>query len=176
MDVFIWLAATEGSLPSIADRSKRRAAIVCCAAWLAAAIVAVGCSASTAPSTPDPFDGPFIGTWTGTIKSSVIGAGTANVVFDSGLKFPDLVQVTGHWAFAFADSRFNASGTVTGTQVRNDSSFVLLFSASTVPCPAERDGTAQRGRTASLTLGSNRMQGSYMDNGCPGGSLDLARK
>jgi hypothetical protein len=176
MDAYIWPAATEGSLQSIADSLKRRVAVARRAWWLPVAIVAVACSTSSPPSTPDPFDGPYLGTWTGTVTSSVIGAGTATVVLDSGLKFPSLVQVTGSWAFTFADSRFSASGTVTGTQLRNDPLFVLLFSSSTVPCPSERDGTAQRGRSASLTLGSNRMQGSYMDNGCPGGSLDLVRK
>ena len=176
MDASIWPAATEDSLQSIADRFKRRAAFARRVLWLPAAIVAVACSTPLAPSTSDQFDGPYIGTWTGTVNSSVIGEGTATVVFDSGLKFPSVIQVTGRWTFTFADPRFSASGTVTGTQLRNDPLFVLLFSSSTVPCPSEQDGSAQRGRSASLTLGSNRMQGSYMDNGCPGGSLDLARK
>ena len=176
MDASIWPAAAEDSLQSIADRLKRRAAAARRAWWLSVAIAAVGCSASPTPSTPDPFDGPYIGTWTGTVNSSVIGAGMATVVFDSGVKLPGLVQVTGHWTFTFPESRFSASGTVTGTQLQNDPAFVLLFSSSTVPCPSEPDGTALRGRSGSLTLGSNRMQGSYMDNGCPGGTLDLVRK
>lgn len=176
MDASIWPAAREDSLRSNADRATRRASFARRALRLLTAIIAAGCSTSSTPSTPDLFDGPYLGTWTGTVTSSVIGAGTATVVFDSGLKFPSLVQVTGHWTFTFTDSRFSATGSVTGTQLRNDPLFVVLFSTSTVPCPSERDGAAERGRSASLTLGGNRMQGSYMDNGCPGGSLDLVRK
>jgi len=106
----------------------------------------------------------------------VIGTGSATIVFDSGIKSPRAEQVTGQWTFVFADSRFSSRGTVTGIQLPENTFFQLLFSSSTVPCPAEKDGVAERGRSASVTLTSNRMQGSYMDNGCPGGTMDLTRK
>jgi len=134
------------------------------------------CSKSSTPSNPDPSGGPYIGTWLGTITSDVIGRGTATVVFDGGFKTASVIQVTGRWSFEFADARFNATGTVSGSSLPDGSLFVLAFSGSTVPCPATRDGVDFKGRSASVTLTGNRMQGTYIANGCPGGTIDLMRK
>jgi hypothetical protein len=174
--LFIWQATGEDSLQSLAECVNARVASAARGVVLAMTLVGVGCSSSSTPPTPDPSGDGFIGIWSGTVRSSVIGAGTATIVFDSGLKSPMLVQVTGQWTFVFPDSRFNASGTATGTQLRNDPLFVVLFSRSLVPCPDAPGGTDERGRSASLIVSGNRMSGGYMDNGCPGGSLDLVRK
>jgi hypothetical protein len=141
-------------------------------------LVALGaaCSKSSTPSNPDPPGGPYIGTWSGSITSDVIGRGTATVVFDGGFKTPSVIQVTGHWSCEFADARFNATGTVSGSSLPDGNLFVMAFSGATVPCPAARDGIDFKGRSASVTLTGNRMQGSYIANGCPGGTIDLTRK
>jgi hypothetical protein len=110
------------------------------------------------------------------VTSDVIGAGNATIVFDSGFKSPSVIQVTGHWSLAFSDARFSASGTITGIQLPDQPLFVVIFSASVVPCPGETNGVSERTRSASLTLTANRMQGSYIAGGCPGGTMDLARK
>jgi hypothetical protein len=110
------------------------------------------------------------------LTSDVIGSGTATVVLDGGLKTPNGPLLSGRWSVVFDDLRFSASGTVTGGWLPDGTVFVLLFSPSLVPCPGEPDGVSDRTRAASLTLTSNRMQGSYIAGGCPGGTLDLTRK
>jgi len=53
---------------------------------------------------------------------------------------------------------------------------VLIFDRGAVPCPGEPGGVAQRTIAANLTFTDTRMHGSYIVAGCPGGTLDLARK
>jgi hypothetical protein len=117
----------------------------------------------------------YLGTWTGTVTSDTIGAGTATVVLDTGLKSAAATQVGGHWSFGFADSRYSASGTVSGGPLPDRSALVLLFSASLVPCPSETTGAATKGRTATLNVAADRMEGSYIANGCPGGTIVLRK-
>lgn len=176
MDLCTLAARVEDSLHSIDDRSRRGAVTALRRIVLSAGITVAACSTTSGPSEPGDSQGPYLGTWTGTVASTVIGTGSATIVFDGGIKSPRAIQVNGRWSFVFADSRFSASGTVTGIQLPENTFFQLIFSSSTVPCPAEPDGVAQRGRSASLTLTANRMEGSYMDNGCPGGTIDLTRK
>jgi hypothetical protein len=176
MDSFTWPARTEVLLRSIAEGAGRPTGAVLLAAWLTLVSLGAACSKSSGPSAPDPPGGPYLGTWTGTVTSDVIGPGTATVVFDSGFKTPSVIQVTGRWSFEFVDARFNATGTVSGSQVTDASLFVLVFSSANVPCPAAREGVDVKGLSASLTLVGNRMQGSYIANGCPGGMIDLTRK
>jgi hypothetical protein len=118
-----------------------------------------------------------LGTWTGTVNSSVIGQGSATIVLDSRLQTApnSFALISGRWSFVFPDSRFSASGTVSGGMLPDGSYFVLLFSGSTVPCPNLPGGVTERGRSASLVVQGNRMSGDYIDNGCPGGFLDLVR-
>ena len=139
------------------------------------ALVVVSCSKSN-PSAPDQSQEPYLGTWSGTITSDVIGPGNGTVVLDGGIKVPSGPLLSGHWNFVFNDSRFNANGTVSGGWLPDRTVFVLLFSRSLVPCPAEPEGTSERTRSASLTLTANRMQGNYIAGGCPGGMMDLTRK
>ena len=160
----------------IGKRSSGLIEVSIVASWLTLIALGAACSKSSTPSSPDPPGGPYIGTWSGSITSDVIGRGTATVVFDGGFKAPFVIQVTGHWTFEFADARFNATGTVTGSPLPDGSLFVMLFSRVIVPCPATADGTDLKGRSASVTLAGNRMQGSYIANGCPGGTIDLTRK
>jgi hypothetical protein len=143
---------------------------------LALAVVVVGCSKSANPSAPDQSEGPYLGTWSGIVTSDVIGPGAGTVILDGGLKAPGGPLLSGQWHFVFSDARFNASGTVTGGWLPDRTAFVLLFSRSVVPCPAEPDGVSERTRSASLTLTADRMQGSYIAGGCPGGMMDLTRK
>ena len=141
-------------------------------------MVALGvasCSKSANPSSPDQPQEPYLGTWSGTVTSDVIGSGSGTVVLDGGIKAPGGLLLTGHWSFAFNDSRFNASGTLSGGWLPDRTVFVLLFSPSVVPCPAEPGGVSERTRGASLALTANRMQGSYIAGGCPGGMMDLRR-
>jgi len=118
-----------------------------------------------------------LGTWTGRVNSSVIGQGSATIVLDSRLQTSpnSFALISGRWNFVFADSRFSASGTVSGGMLPDGSYFVLLFSGSTVPCPNSPGGVTERGRSASLVVQGNRMSGDYIDNGCSGGFLDLVR-
>jgi hypothetical protein len=176
MDSFTLPAHAEDLLRSIAERTGCPAGVVLLAASLTLVSLGAACSKSAGPSAPDPPGGPYIGTWTGTATSDVIGPGTATVVFDSGFKTSSVIQVTGHWSFEFVDARFNAAGTVSGSQEPGASLLVLAFSSATVPCPAARDGVDVKGRSANVTLVGNRMQGSYIANGCPGGTIDLTRK
>ena len=140
------------------------------------AVAVMSCSRSPNPSVPDESQGPYLGTWTGTITSDVIGGGSGTVVLDGGIKASSGPLLNGHWNFVFNDSRFNASGTVSGGWLPDRTVFVLLFSRSLVPCPAEPGGTSERTRSASLTLTADRMQGGYIAGGCPGGTMDLTRR
>ena len=140
------------------------------------ALVVEGCSKSSNPSAPDQSAGPYIGSWSGMLTSDVIGSGTATVVLDDGIKTSSGPLLSGRWNFVFNDSRFNSSGTVTGGWLPDGTVFVLLFSRSLVPCPGEPDGVSDRTRAASLTFTGNRMVGSYIAGGCPGGLMDLTRK
>ena len=140
------------------------------------AVAVMSCSRSPNPSVPDESQGPYLGTWTGTITSDVIGSGSGTVVLDGGIKASSGPLLNGHWNFVFNDSRFNASGTVSGGWLPDRTVFVLLFSRSLVPCPAEPGGTSERTRSASLTLTADRMQGGYIAGGCPGGTMDLTRR
>ncbi|HEX7797892.1 MAG TPA: hypothetical protein VF456_26200 [Vicinamibacterales bacterium] len=154
-------------------RTEMRAAL----AMLLATLISAGtaCSKTSNPSAPDPDRSPYIGKWTGTVTSELIGRGIATIVFDGGFKTPSVIQVTGHWNFEFSDQRFSATGTVSGSALTNADLFVLAFSSATVPCPAANDGTDVKGRSASVTVTGNRMQGTYIANGCPGGTIDLTR-
>ena len=168
-----WPAATEVSLRSIGENYRRRPGRVCLFV-LAAAVVS--CSKSANPSMPDQSQASYLGTWSGTVTSDVVGPGTGTVILDGGLKAPGGPLLSGRWSFVFSDSRFNAGGTVTGGWLPDRTVFVLLFSRSVVPCPAEPDGVSERTRSASLTFTADRMQGSYIAGGCPGGMMDLTRK
>ena len=162
-------------MPSIGERHGCRG-VIGRALLLVLALVVMSCSKSANPSEPDDSQGPYLGTWSGTITSDVIGPGNGTVVLDGGIKVPSGPLLTGRWNFVFSDSKFNASGTVSGGWLPDRSVFVLLFSRSLVPCPAESDGTSERTRSASLTFTADRMQGSYIAGGCPGGMMDLTRK
>ena len=141
------------------------------------AMLAADCSKSS-PAAPDQPTDPYLGTWTGTVRSNVIGSGLATIVLDSRLQATptSFALVGGRWTFVFPDTKFSASGTVSGGLLPDGSYFVLLFSGSTVPCPGAPDGVSEKGRSASLVVTGNRMSGVYMDNGCPGGFLELVRK
>jgi len=138
--------------------------------------VAVSCSKSGNPSAPEPIQETYIGTWTGTITSDVIGSGSGTVTFDSGMKTSSGPILFGRWSFTFADVRFNASGTVSAGLAPDTGAFVLLFSGALVPCPAEPGGVGEHSRAASLTFTPSRMYGSYIAAACPGGTMDLMRK
>jgi hypothetical protein len=176
MDSSILPGRLEVSLPSNADRSWHRRGMLTRGMWLGAVIAAAACSSASGPAAPTTSQGAYLGTWSGTVTSSVIGAGAATLVFDAGFKSAPLIQVTGQWRFVFPDARFSGSGTITGDQIAGVPFFQLIFSSSTVPCPAEQSGVAEKGRSASVTVAGDRMYGNYMDNGCPGGTLELTRK
>jgi len=167
-------------LHSLVERGIERAVQLRDVVLLASLLTLVGlessCSRSSSPSAPDPPGGPYIGTWAGPITSAVIGRGNATVVFDSGFKTPSVIQVTGHWSFEFPDTKFNASGTVSAGWLPGRTVVVLVFSPSLVPCPADPNGVSEQTRAASLTFAPDRMQGSYIAGGCPGGTMDLTRK
>jgi len=142
----------------------------------AIAVLGASCSKSANPSAPDQPQEPYLGTWTGTVTSDVIGPGSGTVTLDSGIKSSNGPFLSGHWSFVFNDARFNASGTVSGGFLPDRTVFVLLFSPSLVPCPGEPGGVSERTRAASLTFTPSRMEGIYIAGGCPGGSMDLGRK
>jgi hypothetical protein len=164
----------EGLLRSIDENHGRRSATHQLLV-LMLALGVVSCQSAN-PSVPDQPQGPYLGTWSGMVTSDVIGPGSGTVVLDGGIKAAGGPLLTGHWSFVFNDARFNASGAVSGGWLPDRSVFVLLFSSSVVPCPAEAGGVSERTRGASLTLTANRMQGSYIAGGCPGGTMDLTRK
>ena len=169
-------ADAEVSLPS-SDSRLRHTLTVSILRLILIAQMATACSKASSPSAPDQRRDLYLGTWTGTVNSSVIGQGSATIVLDSRLQTApnSFALISGRWSFVFPDSRFSASGTVSGGVLPDGSYFVLLFSGSTVPCPNSPGGVNERGRSASLVVQGNRMSGDYIDNGCPGGFLDLVR-
>src|SRR6478609_9748718 len=174
MDSSTWRVGMEASLRST-GRHVRRRAFSGQALVLTLAIVAASCSKSGNPSAPEAIPDIYMGTWTGTVTSDVIGIGSGSVTFDSGIKTPSSPILFGHWSFTFADARFNASGTVTAGSAPDSGVFVLLFSGALVPCPAEPGGVGEHSRSASLTFTPSRMYGSYIAAACPGGTIDLKR-
>ena len=173
MDSSTWRVDTEDSLRST-DKHQRRPVFGGQLLLLTLAIVAVSCSKSGNPSAPESIQ-TYLGTWTGTVTSDVLGNGSGTVTFDSGIKTSSGPILFGHWSFTFADARFNASGTVTAGSAPDTGAFVLLFSGALVPCPAEPGGIGEHSRSASLTFTSSRMFGSYIAAACPGGTMDLMR-
>jgi hypothetical protein len=165
----------EALLPSI-DNHLRCTITVPFLSLLFLAMVAAGCPKSS-PTTPDQLKDPYLGMWTGTVRSNVIGPGVATIVLDSRLQSAptSFALIGGRWTFVFPETRFSSSGTVSGGLLPDGSYFVLLFSGSLVPCPGAPDGVSEKGRSASLIVTGNRMSGDYIDNGCPGGFLDLVR-
>src|SRR5689334_23334839 len=174
MDSSTWPVDAEDSLRSTGKRQWRRAFIGHVLVFTVG-IIAASCSKSGNPAEPDPIQ-IYMGTWTGTVTSDVIGIGSGTVSFDSGIKTSTGPILFGHWSFTFPDARFNASGTVTAGSVPDTGAFVLLFSGALVPCPAEPGGVGEHSRSASLTFTSSRMYGSYIAAACPGGTMDLMRK
>ena len=140
------------------------------------AALAVACSKPSNPTAPDVSQNPYLGTWRGVVNNAVIGPGDGAIVLDGELQSRGGSLYSGHWSFVFSESRFSASGTVSGSLLPDGTALVLLFSASTVPCPGAVGQIDQKGKIATLTVTSNRMQGSYIDNGCPGGTMDLVRR
>ena len=140
------------------------------------AVAGTSCSKSANPSGPDQPPEPYLGTWIGTVTSEVIGSGSGTITLDSGIKSSSGPFLNGHWSFVFSDSRFNASGSVSGGFLPDRSVFVLVFSPTLVPCPGQPGDASERTRAASLTFTPSRMQGTYIAGGCPGGSMDLTRK
>jgi hypothetical protein len=175
MDSSTWRVDTEGSLRLIAERQATETSAGLAMLLVTLISAGAGCSKTPNPSAPDPSRSPYIGKWTGVVTSELIGHGDATIVFDAGFKTPAVIQVTGHWNFEFADQRFSATGTVSGSSLTNADLFVLAFSSATVPCPGANDGTDVKGRSATVTVTGNRMQGTYIANGCPGGTIDLTR-
>jgi hypothetical protein len=164
-------------LPSIGNPFRRMATSL--SAWLILPVVFLAsCSKPASPAAPDQPQDPYLGTWTGQVASHVIGGGVATVVLDSRLQTTptSFALISGRWMFVFPDPKFSASGTVSGGLLPDGSYFVLLFSRSTVPCPGAPGEISEKGRSASLIVAGTRMSGDYIDNGCPGGFLDLVRK
>src|SRR5262245_61588431 len=128
MDLCISPARTEASLHSSDDRSQHRVVTAFRRMLVGVAIAVAACSTS-GPTAPRGSQGAYLGTWTGSVTSAVIGTGSATIVFNSGIKSPRAEQVTGQWAFVFVDSRFSSSGTVTGIQLPENTFFQLLFSS-----------------------------------------------
>ena len=128
-------ADVEDSLPS-SDSQLRQTLTVSILRLILITQMATACSKSSSPSAPDQLGDPYLGTWTGRVNSSVIGQGSATIVLDSRLQTSpnSFALISGRWNFVFADSRFSASGTVSGGVLPDGSYFVLLFSGSTVPC------------------------------------------
>ena len=162
-------------LPSI-DNHFCRMITVPFLSLLLVAMLAADCSKSS-PAAPDQPKDPYLGTWSGTVRSHIIGPGVATIVLDSRLQTTptSFALISGHWTFAFPDAKFSSSGTVSGGLLPDGTYFVLIFSGSLVPCPGAPDGVSEKGRSASLLVRGNRMSGDYIDNGCPGGSLELIR-
>jgi len=142
------------------------------------AIAVIGLTACTKSSTPASPDhaGSLIGTWTGTILSAAIGAGTATMVVDFQIPTPTVPLFSGTFALVFPDQTFNAKGAMSGNVDPGGTSVTLLFDRSTVPCPVEPGGSSQKVVAANATLTNNRMRGEYIVGGCPGGTLDLMRQ
>jgi len=125
---------------------------------------------------PDSPRDPYLGTWTGSIVSDVIGVGSATVVIDSQLGSPTTPLLNGNWTFVFSTARFSGSGTVSGNLNAEGTLLGLFFSPTVVPCSGQPDDVDQRVRAAILTVVANRMQGNYVVGGCPGGTIDLVRR
>lgn len=175
MDSFTWRVDTEVSL-RLTGEDQRPRTFLGRVLLFTLAVVAGSCSDSASPSVPAPIQDPYIGTWTGTVTSDVIGSGSGTVTLDSGIKTSSGPILFGRWSFTFTDARFNATGTVTAGWAPDTGVFVLLFSGSLVPCPVEPGGVGEHSRSASLTFTPGRMYGSYIAAACPGGTIDLTRK
>jgi hypothetical protein len=133
-----------------------------------------GCRGGS-PTTPEPGTPTYVGTWTGHISSEAVGAGTLEVIFDMQRNGPASPLVSGTATPVFPDARLNGSRAVVGA-FSPDGLFGLTFDRGTVPCPAADDGVAARSMFASLTVVGNRMSGTYIAGGCPGGSMELTKR
>ena len=137
--------------------------------------VLIGCAKTSSPTAPDRQPN-FLGTWVGSIASDVLGTGGATIVLDFQVGPRALQLMSGNWSFTFPDPVFSSKGIVSTSLDTTGTKLVLIFDRGAVPCPGEPSGVAQRTIAANLTFTDTRMHGSYIVGGCPGGTLDLARK
>jgi hypothetical protein len=163
-----------------ADRSIAPSLPVCCrvlGVLLALGAVASSCSNKDqrSPASPDPSPRSFVGTWTGTITSQVVGQGAAIVVLSGQVESPATPLLSGTWSFVFPSGAFSGMGSVSGGLTADRTLLGLFFSRPVVPCPGEPGGAAEKTIAAILTVVGDRMQGDYIVGGCPGGTLDLIR-
>ena len=129
---------------------------------LAIASLAAGCGSSRSPTA---ISDPYAGNWSGTIVDDITGVGA--------LKFGLIAQpgggVVGTWATTFPDAANNEGGNVAAT-------VALMPVQFTLACTQ----TAPRGAAVvAMTLGGNRMSGTYSAVGCNGirrGSMELTRQ
>ncbi len=145
--------------------------------WLAlGALVLPSCSEKPDGSfMPDP-SSPYLGTWTGTIISELLGPGTIDMVIDSQIGSASFPLLSGTWSLSFPDAAFSARGVMTANLNAERTMLVLFFDRGPVPCPGEPGGGAQKGMLASMTVSRSRMHGTYLAGSCPGGSMDLSRQ
>jgi hypothetical protein len=144
-----------------------------------AAVVTAAASSSNCggPTTPDPGSPKsWPGSWSGSINSQAIGAGSARLVIRQQIGTVAAPLFNGSWSISFADAQFNAAGTLSGNLDASGSTLGIFFSRASVPCPGEPGNAAERAIAATFTMNDDRLRGNYIVGGCPGGTLDLTRQ
>lgn len=134
------------------------------------------CARGGMSPSPPASSGPFLGTWSGTISSDVIGAGRVTVVMDSQIGDAAFPLLSGTWVLSFSEARFNTHGPLVANLNPEKTILGITFDRNTVPCPSAPGGTAERTLFVSMAVSGDRMRGPYIAGGCPGGSMDLVRK
>lgn len=139
-------------------------------------LLAVLSSAACGPSSTGPGGTGFVGKWQGTIVSDAIGAGTIQLSVTSEIGPRSTVLIAGTFTLSFSSPGFNVNGDFSGSAGQTLDQFGLFFDRSTVPCPDEPGGRADRALLGTMTVTNTRMVGRYVVAGCPGGSIDITRQ
>ena len=141
---------------------------------LAGVLAAAGCSKS--PASPDPAAHTYLGDWQGTVVSEAIGTGTIRLTVAREIAGGSAVQISGTFSMTFVAPGFDVSGTFSGSEGRTQDVLGIFFDRSTVPCPGEPGGRADRAIAATLNVDAGRIIGTYIAAGCPGGTIDATKK
>jgi hypothetical protein len=136
---------------------------------LAVVLVAACDDGPAAPGAPAAPDGPFVGTWAGTIVDSAAGTGTARLVLTQS------TGISGTFTVTFTNSAFDRAGTVSGTANMATATSAPLFLTPSAPLSCGLGGTI----AVTASVSGARLTGNYSALACSGavtGTLDLSRQ
>ncbi|MEZ5290749.1 MAG: hypothetical protein R2745_06680 [Vicinamibacterales bacterium] len=149
-------------------------------ALLALVLASPGCGRSTrsSPTGPSP-DGPWTGTWSGTVADPANGTGTIRLTIDDYRIDATRSFFVGTWTTSFGEVSRNAAGTLAGGTT-GGTGVLTLTPVPVPPCatPPPFPGAVGSYTAPALTLDGDTIRGSYQFGTCTSavpGTIELRR-